>query len=215
MQEQTKQEMVLTTTIEMPAQEKLDADILKCAARLFAEESYNSVELEDIAKEAGVSEAVLKKIYKSKAKLREALYNRYRKIHATSAPNFDDVFRAAKTGHPLETLLLLDYKLPPSEGEFLTNTFLGALQDFHYNRASGELIKINAVDNVIGGAKQIMDYLVFLKKIEPLDTDGLTRVIALYAFTSTIFDRLMEGASPEEYGKGLHMLLSLIKVKEE
>jgi len=212
--EDTK-ENIKSPIVEVSALQRADDDILKCAAKLFAEKSYNSVELEDIAQEAGVSEAVLKKMYKSKPKLREALYNRYRKIHQASAPSFDDVFRTAKTAHPLETLLLLDYKLPKNEGEFLTHTFLGALQDFHYNKASGELIKINSVDNVIGNAKQILDYLVFLKKIESLDADGITRVIALYVFASTIFDKMMEGASPEEYGSGLQMILSLVKVKEE
>jgi len=185
--------------------------IIKSAAKLFAEKGYNAVYLEDVFAAAGVKDATGLTLFSTKPALRKAVYLRYRKIHEEASPAFESVMLSAKASHPYDVLLSLDYKLPPEEGEFLTHCFLGALQDFHYNQASGDLIKINTIHNTLGNAKILMDYLIALKKIEPVDTESLARCFAFYTFASSIFDKMMAGAAPEEWGSGLNMILSLIK----
>ena len=185
--------------------------IYHIAIELFAEFGYDSVSMEDIATAVGIETSAIYRCVVSKKKLRDTIYQYCAELYRNAEPDPDELLRIAETA-PLQKLLeKMNYRMNPSDQALFQKILLIALHDFSFNPDSAKLIKDTILYPVENSLAPVLNKLVELKRIEPLDTSVMISIFKSLYLASTIlhsseFERDFE-AEPD----GDAILFSLVK----
>ena len=186
--------------------------ILETAARLFVDKGYNTVTFFQIATEAKLKEKDIQKEFATKEELRQELFDLYEKIYVEARPDIDKILECAKTEHPFVVLKMLDYEPPKDKINFLTHILLTALQDFRTNFASRKVVRDNTIGYSVTFVKIVLDRLIELNKIAPLNSAAVARLAGYHNFANSILERTSLGTAREEWHENIEALMGVIRL---
>ena len=172
---------------------------------------YEYTTMAHVAASLGLKESVLKEYYPSKEDLLAAIYALYRQTKINARPNFDNILKVAETKHPHEVLMMLSYEIPDDISEFMTYALLLATQNINRDPESMDLVKNFTMGYAYEGVKKLLDKMMELGKIEPIDSKMFAKLISYYVFSNAVLERSMLGVTHEKYIAGLATLLQLVK----
>jgi|GEM_PF-3144821 len=180
------------------------------AAKMFAEQGYNNVSLRQIAAEVGIKAASIYYHYLSKEDMLKAMYDFHTHHHNLARPKIEDLLESAKTQPPKQVLMSINYHVAQEAAEVMTYILRIALQDVFNNSESVRLIRANTMDYSYATTKLLLDRMIELKRIQPLDTNAFAKLSMYYAFGAAALDKSALGVTLQEWTAGLELLNSLI-----
>ena len=191
-----------------------NVELLKVAAMSLSMVGFQHATMAQIAGSVGMSRVQLEKLYPTKVDLKHAIYELFKSVHLKSQPDVAKILANIKDKHPYETLMSLNYDVPSEFDDFTVNTLIMAIQIFKNDKESLELVEDFSIGYAAMGIKAVLDELIRLNRIEPMDTKVCAKIASYCLFSSTVLDKKMPGTKDESWNANLKFLCQLIKVKD-
>jgi len=185
--------------------------IFNAAVKLFSEKGYAETSMRDIADMVGVTVAGLYNHYTSKEDILYSLYDFYSKHWKDVCFDNDELLALAETGTPYDVFGSLAFHFDPALQDSMDRIVKIAVRQMGVNSRSEALIKDHIGSTEIVG--KILNRLIELKKIEPIDVESFASILAMFNISSAIVNGTSLELSLEIWKKSFGVLFSLIKVK--
>ena len=189
--------------------------ILRTAARLFSEKGYDKVTIREIAKDIDINPASLYYHFISKEEILLSLYDFYSGELRRGLPDLTELLQRAKTDEPLGLLASATYNFDEDKQEMLNQIQITAARRLGNDPDSEIFIRENMFDTIRNIIKPLLERLVELCKIKPLDINKFIDVFSYYNFSAGVLTKTSFGHDLTEYQETLAWLFSLFIPAEE
>lgn len=190
--------------------------ILKTAAKMFSERGYDSVTMREIAKDIGINSASIYYHFPSKEDILKSLYRLYSEQRRNTSPDLEELLRLAETKPPHEVLMRSEFHYDDDEQrEMLDCILVIAARKICSDPESELFIRENIFDNITTILKPLLQRLVELKKIKPLDIDCFLKVVSYYCYSAATLNNSVYKQNIPEYQAGMSLLFSIIAPIED
>ena len=186
--------------------------IFDTAVILFSEEGYKNVSMRDIAKVVGIKASSLYNHYSSKEEILYSLLDFYLEHWQQKAPSTEELLSLVETSHPYEVLKLLSFRFDPDLQDRMNRILLIAIREMFIDTKCEELVGNCHVNRMV--LKLVLDRMVELGKIEPLDTSAINTLAVNYALGAATINGTNLKIDWDEWLNGFHLIFSLIKPVE-
>ena len=184
--------------------------ILKAAARLFSEASYDSVTVREIAKAVGINPASIYYHFPSKEDILTTLYDCYTKERIAKSPELGMLLLLAEANPPHEVLMKSEFHYDEQDVEFLDQILLTASRMLSADIKSEQFIRENIFGPVTNILKPLLVRMVDLGKIKPFDIDVFIGILHYYLFSAAALNKSPFHQSVEDFQKAMSHIYSLI-----
>jgi len=184
--------------------------ILKAAARMFSERGYDKVTTREIAKDAGINPASIYHHFPSKEDILDSLYALYSLKRREEYPDMGELMLLAETEPPHEVLIRSIFSYSDENVEMLDQVLITAARGLGIDQKSERFIRENIFESVVGALKPLLERLIELGRVEPLDVDSFIRIIQLYCFSVAAFNKSKFRLDFDEFQKEMALLFSLV-----
>ena len=184
--------------------------ILKTAAKMFSESGYDKVSTREIANAIGINSATLYYYFTSKDDILKSLYKFYSAQRSKEAPDINELLRLVETEPPHRVLMRTEFHYNEEYREILDQILAIAVREINADPESERFIQENTFDSINNTLKPLIERMMELGKIEPIDTDVFLRVLAYYCFSAAALNKSAFGQSIIEYHKGMSLVFSTI-----
>jgi len=187
--------------------------ILFTAINLFSQFGYKEVSMRDIAKEIGINPASIYYHFESKEEILGAMYEFYDKQWNEAQPDLDMLIKLAETEPPNDVLMkmLFDWKTPELR-EIMNRIYaIAAREAMIMHHGSMELIQAMVIERVKRIPKILLERLVELGRIEPLDIDAFVTILSHVSHSATSLNLTPLKIGAEDWLRSWNMLLSVVK----
>ena len=185
--------------------------IFYTAIDLFVEFGYESVSVRDIATAAGVEVEAVYNCYASKKELLSSIYQFCIDMHRNAEPDLDELLRMAETASLSDITRKIGCRLNPANQVVYDKILLIAMHDFSFNTESAQLIEETLFCPVERNLTPVLNKLLDLGRIEPLDTSVFSSIFKNYCFASAVLNSSTFKIDSETKRQGYAMLFSLLK----
>jgi AcrR family transcriptional regulator len=185
--------------------------IFYTALNLFYESGYSHVSLRDIAECVGIKAPSIYNHFSTKEDILRSMYTYYDKYWTESGPDLDELLVLAETEAPLDVIEKLNFSYPPNIEPIMLKIVRIAVAEMHTNYRSEQFINKYLFDTHAGLLQPLLDQMVKLKRIQPMDTHALSKIWNAFSFNAVVMDGTAVGFSPDDWSRGWSMLTSLIK----
>jgi len=189
-----------------PTREK----ILRVAAKLFSESGYKQVTTRDIAAVVGIKSASIYYHFSSKNEILRSLYKFYTEERCKATPDLSALLKLAETAPPHEVLMKCDFQYDEEVRELLDQILVTAAREIGVDPDSEAFIKDNIFDSVTSLFRPLIERMVELKKIKPLNIDDFINVLTYYRFGAAALSKSSFGNIHSKYLADLYYIFSLI-----
>jgi AcrR family transcriptional regulator len=189
--------------------------IIEAAVGLFAAKGYLGASMRDIAKAVGIKTASIYSHFESKEALLYAIYAVYEYHLAEVLPDIDGLLAVIERDDPRNVLTRSAYYFDPGIQEFMNRVVAVAVYEARNDERSEEFVDrvlLRIPGTII---KRLLDRLLELGHIEPLDVDGLVIVFTNYCYSAAIRDGGRHPIGIEDWIKGYTLLTGLIRPTEK
>ncbi|MDR1184500.1 MAG: TetR/AcrR family transcriptional regulator [Coriobacteriales bacterium] len=185
--------------------------IIVAAIGLFAAKGYPGASMRDLAKAVGIKPASIYSHFESKQALLSTAYDVYEYHLAKVLPDIDELLASAEVDDPRCVLEKSAYYFDPAIQEFMNQTVAVAVCEERRDERSSEFV--NRVLLEIPGSiiKQLVNRLLELEHIKPLDVEGLVTVFTNYCYSAAVRDGGTHPISIEDWTRGFALLTSVIQ----
>jgi len=184
--------------------------IIRTAAKLFSEKGFDKVTVREIAKEVGVSSGALYNHFTSKEDILKALYNLYSEQRINNCPKLEELLALAEAYPPYDVLMRAEFHFNDDIRDFLDQILVTAVRRICYDGENIDFIRENLFTPTYRILRPLLERMVELGKIKPLDIDGFLGLLSYYGFASAALNRSPFRRSVAEYQAGMAQLFSLI-----
>ncbi|MCL2150139.1 MAG: TetR/AcrR family transcriptional regulator [Dehalococcoidia bacterium] len=189
--------------------------ILKVAAKLFSENGYKRVTTRDIASVVGISSPSIYYHFPSKNKILASLYKLYADEYRKALPDLDELLQLAETAPPHEVLMRAVFCYNEKVQGILSQILVTATREIGADPDSEQFIKEHIFDSVAIILKPLLERMVVLGKIKPLDLDATIEILAYYCFSAAALSTSSFGINRARYQADLSLVFSLVIPIEE
>jgi AcrR family transcriptional regulator len=189
--------------------------IIMAAIGLFAAKGYVSASMRDIARAVDIKPASIYSHFESKEALLYAIYDVYEYHLAAVLPDIDKLLAEIEHDDPRNVLTKSAYYFDPEIQEFMNQTVAVAVYEARNDARSEEFVDRVLLEIPGTIIRRLLNRLLELGHIEPLDVDGLVTVFTNYCYSAAIRD---SGAHPigiEDWVKGYTLLTGIIQPTEK
>lgn len=186
--------------------------IFQTAVDMFAKRGYDSVSMRDIASAVGIKPASIYNHFESKEQLLSCAFDYFDGCAAACAPDTDKLMKMAQRLRPHDVLMKSVVRFDARFQPWMDNIIVIASALSRCDPRAQALLHRWLVETPRATMGAVMQRLIELKRIAPLDTDAFLALYSSYIYASV----LRAGADCELPGAawdgGLSMLFSVIKI---
>jgi len=198
-------------------QEKLGTreKIIKAAIFLFSDKGYSKTSVRDIAKEVMIKPASLYSHFTSKEEILHTLYDRYlENQNNTQLPDINDLLKQVETMHPMEVLKKVNLRYISEATASMSRIAIIGFMEWKTDKKSEEFFKKAMIDLADNLMRPLLEKMLELKKIEPLNIDAFICLVSSLAFSAVLRNHSAHPLSLDNCDAALRMVFSLIKTIE-
>jgi AcrR family transcriptional regulator len=185
--------------------------IFYTAVQLFSERGYTNVSVRDIAAEVNIKVSSLYNHYPSKADILSSLYKYYTAKFNEKKPDIDLLLKQAGSEPVHEVFKKLDFHFDPEDAETTDRIMAIACTEFRRDEISARFVH----DNIFNLSKiyiiPLLERLIELKKIEPMDIKSFSVLTAMVSFGAAACNYSRFHVTINEWGSAFDLLFSLVK----
>lgn len=189
--------------------------IFESAAELFAKEGYHAVSMRQIAKNVDIKAASIYNHFESKEAILMAIYQYFNDRMKECAPDLDEILLAAETKHPHDVLRMLTMIFPKDSLHLMSTSMLVTSSMARFDPIANEILFHNLIDMPERYDRPLLERLIELDRIEPIDIDSFILVHTNYCNSSAnLFYMNEEKSIPlSEWLDGLELIYKIIQPK--
>jgi len=184
--------------------------LLRAAARLFSESGFTKVTTREIAQASGIHVATIYSHFPSKSDILNCLYTFYSSELQKALPDLCSLLQMAETSSPHDVFMKTECHFDADIREFLDQILITAAREVNSNPESERFIREAVFAPTLEILKPLLQRLVELGKIKPLDIDTFLSVFTYYCFSAAALNYSSFGNSPERYQTDLSFMFSMI-----
>jgi len=184
--------------------------ILMTAARMFSERGYDRVTVREIANAIGINSGSLYNHFASKDEILKSLYSYYLEQHRKGYPDLGELLRLAETDPPHEVLMKAEFHFDDGIRELMSQIVVIASRMICNDVDNEDFIRESTFDSITNTIRPLLERMVGLGKIRPLDIDIFLRVMTYYCFSAAALNNTAFRQSVAEYQAGMSFLFSMI-----
>ncbi|MCL2222972.1 MAG: TetR/AcrR family transcriptional regulator [Oscillospiraceae bacterium] len=185
--------------------------ILKVAARQFAQRGYDKVTTREIAKDAEINPASIYHHFPSKEDILDSLYALYSLERESEYPDLSELMQLAETEPPHDVLLKSIFRYSDKNVEMLDQILITAARGLGIDPKSERFIRENIFESVENVLKPLLERLIDLGRVKPLDVDLFIKVLNFYCFSVAAFNKSTFRIDFAEFQKEMALLFSLVE----
>jgi AcrR family transcriptional regulator len=189
--------------------------IINSAILMFSDRGYDNVSMRDIAALVGIKAASIYNHFPSKRDILKSMFELYAREFFRSAPTLEEVLTLVETVPIREVLAKIEFYHQPELQDKLDRIFITACQRFCLDKNSELFVQEQLLKPLIELYIPLLNRLIELGKIEPIDIDTFTCLLTHFFFGASFFQLTSMKISLEQRRSGLCMLFSLIKIIKE
>jgi hypothetical protein len=141
------------------------------------------------------------------------LYDFYAEKQQAAAPALDELLRIAETEPIAKIMARLDYHYTPSIQEWMDRILIIGIQEIYSDKDSNCFIKKNMFDYPAELLVPLLNRLIELDKIKPIDVTGFVHVMAYYSFSTAFLNLSTMRTNLSHWQKGMGLIFSLLTEK--
>jgi AcrR family transcriptional regulator len=195
----------------MDKDEPLKNKIFLAAIQLFSEKGCDSVSVRDIAQAVDCSPAEVYKCYACKAEVLDDIYNFFEETINKYSPRLDELLELAETTPPLELMLKTNFHYPRDLQPLMDKIITIATIECRHDNRSQDFIERCIMDLPRRIAAPLLEKMIQLGKIEPMDIDAFVILEANYCYSATLRNSTTRPVTYEEWYRGQNIIYQLIK----
>jgi AcrR family transcriptional regulator len=185
--------------------------IVEAAIVMFSEQSFERVTTRDIAKAVSLQPASLYSHFSSKEELLSQIYKIYMRNLQATLPNIDELLDLATTENPMTVLARTNYFFDPSIQETMDRIISIAAGESKTDKQSKEFIQEVLFDIPSSLATQVLQRLLDLERIKPLDIEGFLVLLTNFCYSAAIRNFTEYAITLDEWTKGITLLFGLVE----
>jgi AcrR family transcriptional regulator len=185
-------------------------NILRTAAKLFSEQGSDKVTTREIAKAIGINSASIYYHFSSKEDLLKSLYKLYSEERRKQYPDLQELLRLAETEPPHDVLMKSEFHYQEDIREMLDQIIVIATCRIKADPESESFVRENIFDSIINFLKPLLERLVELGRIEPLDIDAFLGILCYYCFSAAALNNSPFRQGVAEYQTAMSHIFSMI-----
>jgi len=185
--------------------------ILKISAKLFSERGYKEVTTRDIGDAVGVKAASIFYHFSAKGDIPKTLYKYYEDQRIKASPDLNELLKLAETAPPHEVLMKAEPHYDQETREFLDQILVAAIRSVGVEPGAERFIQENVFDATSAILKPLLERMVMLGKIKPLDIDAFISVLLRYRFGAASLSKTSLENTHTKYQVGLPYIFSLLR----
>jgi AcrR family transcriptional regulator len=189
--------------------------IINTAILLFSDSGYDNVSMRNIAAQVGIKAASIYNHFSSKRDILKNMYKIFADEFFRPAPTLEELLHLAETAPIQEIMFKMEFYHPPELREKLDRIFITACQRFCLDKYSEFFVQKQLFEPLIELYTPLLNRLIELGKIEPIDVDSFTRLLTHFAFSTSFFERTGMKVTIGQWRSALYMLFSLLKTVKE
>jgi AcrR family transcriptional regulator len=187
--------------------------IMDAAIKLFSDKGYNNVSMRDIADMVGIKAGSIYNHFPSKHDILKSLYAFFVQNQQAAAPVLDDLLYMAETEPLTKIIEKLNYHHPPSMQEWMSRILIIGIQGIYVDEDSNYFIKKNIFDAPLELFVPLLNRLIELGKIEPIDVEGFVRIVIYFALSNAFLNLSTLKINFDQWQNSMNMIFSLLKEK--
>jgi AcrR family transcriptional regulator len=205
--------MALESRIEEYLQPGTKRRILEETTAMFARKGFSGTSMRDIAEAVDIQPASIYSHFASKEAILYAIYDLYDWYLSAVLPDVDKLLLELESEDedPRSVLMKSTYYFNPDIQEFMDQTVVIAANESRNDKRSAEFIKRVLLDTTGDITRQLLNRLLEMGRIEPLDIDALVVVFTNYCFSAALRNNSAYPIGIEEWTKGYELLTRIIK----
>ena len=185
--------------------------ILALTTKMFARKGFSGVSMRDIAQAVDIQPASIYSHFASKEAILYAIYDVNDWHLSAVLPNVDQLLLELENEDPRSVLLKSLYYFDPSIQEFMDQTVVVAANESRNDERSAEFIKRVLLDTTGNITRRLLNRLLELGRIEPLDVEGLVVVFTNYCFSAALRNHSAYPIGLEDWTRGYELLTQIIR----
>jgi len=185
--------------------------IVSAAINLFSDKGYSKISVRDIATAVGIKPASLYSHFASKEEILHSLYDYFFENQIKERPSVSDLLKLVETLPPLDVLQKADFRYSKEIQENMDRIAIIGFMEWKTDKRSEEFVKKGLLDLTDDLMRPLLERMVELKKIEPLDIESF-----IYLISNLTFSAALRHCSPypllaDKWTPALRLAFSLIK----
>jgi len=184
--------------------------ILKTSAKLFSERGYKDVTIKDIAEAVGVRVASVYYHFPAKNDITRTLYKHYANQRIKASPDLSELMELAETASPQEVLMKAEPNYDQDIREYLEQILVAAVRSVGVDPEAEWFIQENVFDATSAILKPLLERMVMLGKIKPLDIDAFINVLICYRFGAASIRKTSLENTNAHHQVGLPLVMFLL-----
>ena len=185
--------------------------IISAAIALFSDRGYSKVSVRDIAKEVGIKAASLYNHFRSKEEILHTLYDYFLENQYKVRPDINELVKQVETSHPLEILGKVDFRYSDEIQESMDRIAIIGFMEWKTDKKSEEFIKKSLLDLTNDCMRPLLQRMLELKKIEPINIDAFICLVSNLTFSCALRHYSAYPVITEQWVPTLNLAFSLIK----
>ena len=185
--------------------------ILFTAVKLFSDKGYENVSMHDIAKMVNIKAASIYNHFPSKHGIRKSMYVFYAQQQQLAAPTLESLLYLVDIEPVQNVLMKLDYRFPPDLQDMLNRILIIASHGICIDEDSESFIHEHLFKFSKSLLLPLVNRMIELKRIEPIDAEAFSYLVTSYAFSAVILSQSRMKIRKEQCHSGLAMIFSLLK----
>lgn len=191
-------------------------NILRIAARLFAEKGYRGVTMREIAKTANITAASIYYHFPSKENILKNLYKFYSEQRRKEYPDLNRLLVLAETEAPHKVLMMTEFHFNEEIREMLSQIIVTATRIISVDPESKSFIQENIFDSITNILKPLLERMLELGRIKPLNVDAFLNVLSFYCFSAAALNYSPFRQEVAEYRAGMSFIYkSIVPAREK
>ena len=185
--------------------------ILMESIRLFSQHGYNEVSLRNIAEAVDIKVPSIYSHFESKQAILDAIFEYYDEQWNKAKPDIDELLRMAENNPPNEVLMKMLFDWKPEIREIMNRIYIIASREAMIHPENMDRIKALVMDRVKLIPRILLERLIELGKIEPIDINAFVTILSHLSHSATTLNLTSLRIETEDWISCWKMLLSVVK----
>jgi len=189
--------------------------IINTAIILFSDRGYSKTSVRDIAKEVGIKPASLYSHFTSKEEILHTLYEYFFENRNKVFPNVRELIKLVETLHPFEVLQKVEFYYSKDIQENMDRIAIIGFMEWKTDKKSEAFVKNALLDLTDELMRPLLEKMMELKKIEPLDINAFVHLLANFSFSTALRNYSPHPIMLGDWESAFRLTFSLIKPVEQ
>ena len=185
--------------------------ILIASIRLFSQHGYNEVSMRNIAEAVGIKVPSIYSHFESKQAILDAIYEYYDEQWNAAKPDIDELLRMAENDPPEEVLMKMLFDWKPELRDIMNQIYIIAFREAMIHPENIDRIKVLVMDRVKLIPRILLERLIELGRIEPIDINAFITILSHLSHSATVLNLTSLKIETEDWIHCWKMLLSVVK----